>query len=306
MNTLLNKLENNIIDYDTIKKDNIFIIQEQKELFDINFLITARGRFKFSEPMYKSFKAAKENSDLKITYTLIEHSNTPEHSKFCKNNKINYIWVSSNKKQFNKCMCYNLGVLFGQKSKYYLFHDIDILVQSDFFVKLKQNIINNNKCKALQCFTNRRVLYCNENITKDILENKVHPDDLSLENDNVSLPMLGGKVMLGAPGGSILVERDLFFKVGGYDPEFFVGYSPEDAFFWDKLSLYSNIYLSNNPEIEIFHMYHPPSYHNSPNLREREFLYEDFKKLSKKDKEELINKKRKLIEKYKNYGNKKK
>ena len=66
-------------------------------------------------------------------------------------NNINYIWANyKGSDRFNKCLAYNMGAFFSNKSKYCLFHDIDCLIQSDFFIKLEENIKNQN-CQAIQC-----------------------------------------------------------------------------------------------------------------------------------------------------------
>jgi len=286
--------------YKKIKEENLVLIQNPEKLFDINFLIPVRNRIEFAQPMYNSFLKAKENSSLAISYTVIEHSEIPDHAKFCKKNKINYIWIKSAPDElFNKCLCYNLGALYSNISKYILFHDIDCLVQSDFFVKLTKNITNQN-CKAIQCFQQRRVLYCNENLTKEIVNEKFTAFDvLNLkDNSNIDLPRLGGKVMLGAPGGSILVERELFFDVGGYDDDLFLANSPEDAYFWEKIDTISKMHTAENPAIDIFHMYHSPTYMSNPYIKQMQKIYEDFKKLTKEEKTREIKEKSKQIKKF--------
>ena len=121
---LKERIDRDKSNYNKIKDDNIVIIQNSEEVYDINFLITVRGRREFAEPMYRSFLAAAEKSPLNITYTVVEHSENPEHSKFCKKNKLNYIWIKpEEEKLFNKCLSYNMGVFFGPKSKYLLFHE---------------------------------------------------------------------------------------------------------------------------------------------------------------------------------------
>jgi hypothetical protein len=73
-----------------------------------------------------------------------------------------------------------------------------------------------------------------------------------VDSEGVSLP---GQI--GAPGGSILVDKLMFTEVGGFDNELFSGYSPEDRFFWNKLSLFTTVISASNPPIELFHMNHP-------------------------------------------------
>jgi len=287
-------VEKEAIDYNQLLSENVAIVYDQEEFFDVNFIITVRGRLNFAQPMYSSFSEAHKKSGLKICYTIVEHSYNPEHSKFCKKNKINYFWIkATSDSMFNKCLSYNVGAMFGPKSKYLLFHDIDCLVQSNFFSSLMENVKNKN-CKAIQCFTKRRVLYCNELLTQKIINKEFSVDDLSIENENVKLPMY-----IGAPGGSIMIERDLFFDVGGYDGEFFRGNSPEDAFFWDKVDCVEKMETSNDPDIEIFHMNHPVTYYDNPHISDMNRLYELFKTFSNDDKLKYIEKKKQTILNYK-------
>lgn len=299
MNELIEKIKAGSIDYNKVKEENIVIIQDPEGAYDINFLITARGRADFSEPMYRSFLAAAEKSPLNITYTIVEHSEIPEHSKFCKKNKLNYIWIKSAPEElFNKCLAYNMGAFFGPKSKYILFHDIDCLVQSDFFLNLFDNI-SKKKARAIQCFTGRRVLYINEQFTPKVIAGEFPVDELSLDMPEVDLPRLGGKVMIGAPGGSILVERDLFFEVGGYDAELFLANSPEDAFFWEKIDTIDKMHISDDPDIELYHMYHPPTWMHNPRASEMTIIMNIFRALSVEDKKKIIAMKSNMINKYK-------
>ena len=140
MKEILKTIEEKKIDYNKLKNENIVIIQNPDEMYDINFIITVRGRVEFAEPMYTSFARAVANSNLNICYTVVEHSELPEHSKFCKKNGLNYMWVKSGAGElFNKCVAYNMAALFGNKAKYYLFHDLDLLIKKDFFNGYKKN-----------------------------------------------------------------------------------------------------------------------------------------------------------------------
>jgi len=295
MENLKKYIENKKIDYNDVKDKNIVIIQNPEETYDINFLITVRGRKNFAEPMYRSFLAAKERSNLNITYTVIEHSHIPEHSKFCKDNKINYIWIKSKEEElFNKCLAYNMGVFFGNKSKFIIFHDIDCLVQSDFFLRLAINV-ERKKCRAIQCFTGRRVLYLNTELTSEIISNK----EFDLDSLNIKMPEVRPPAIFGAPGGSIMVERDLYFEAGGYDAELFLANSPEDAFFWEKIDTIDKMYISDDPDIELYHMHHPPTWMNNPFIGKMKEINSEFKNFSNNEKKEIIKFKSDVIKDFK-------
>jgi hypothetical protein len=288
-------IENNSIDYKKVFEDNISVTYSDMELFDVSVIIPVRNREDFAEPLYKSFQAAIDKSGLKVDFTFVEHSENPLHSKFCKNNKINYFWLKSAPGElFNKCLAHNVGAIFSSKSKYLLFHDIDCLVQSDFFIMLFENIKNQN-ARAIQNFTERRVLYINQQLTDKVIAGQFEVDDLSINLDEVSPPNI-----FGAPGGSITIERDLFFEVGGYDPELFLANSPEDVFFWDKVDVVDKMYISNNPDIEIYHMNHRPTYMDNPLINEMKDIHFSFKNMSQEEKLEIVKLKAELIKKFEN------
>lgn len=286
---------NNKIDYQEVFENSISITYNNKEFFDVSVIIPVRNRENFLEPLYKSFIDAVDKSGLKVDFTVVEHSENPQHSKFCKKNKINYFWIKSNPDElFNKCLAHNIGAIYSSKSKHLLFHDIDCLVQSDFFVRLLENI-ENKKARAIQNFTERRVLYLNQELTNRVIAGEFNVDDLSLKLDEVNLP-----VFFGAPGGSITIERDLFFEIGGYDPELFLANSPEDAFFWEKVDSVDKMHISDEPNIELYHMHHTPTWMNNPRIKEMEDINNKFKSLHIDEKKEVINFKSNLISDFKN------
>jgi predicted glycosyltransferase involved in capsule biosynthesis len=287
-------IENNKIDYQEVFENNISVTYNETELFDVSVIIPVRNREDFAEPLYKSFIAAVEKSGLKVDFTFVEHSENPQHSKFCKKNRINYFWIKSNQGDlFNKCLAHNIGAIYSSKSKYLLFHDIDCLVQSDFFIRLFENI-RNQKAKAIQNFTGRRVLYLSQGLTNRVIAGEFGVDDLSIELDDVTPPAL-----IGAPGGSITIDRELFFEVGGYDPELFLANSPEDIFFWDKVDAIEKMYICDSPDVEIYHMNHRPTFLDNPRIEEMKGFYNAFKKMTPEEKVELIKLKSDLIKEFK-------
>lgn len=287
---LRNTLEANKIDYNKLKEENIVIIQSPEDMFDIAFIIPVRGRVNFIKPMYNSFIKAVEKSGLKISLTVSEHSTMPEHSHFCKKNKINYIWIKSADAQpFNKCLAMNMAAINTSKSKYVLFHDLDCLVQSDFFTKVIENI-KNKDCRAIQCFHGRRVLYLNDELTNKTIEDTVDIDTFKIGNPGINLPYA-----IGAPGGSVMISRDLFFSVGGYDPELFYANAPEDIFFWNKINEIDSMEICDNPEIDIFHMSHPVTYNDNPKIQEMLILSKSFETAKPEQRKEFLELKKNIL-----------
>jgi predicted glycosyltransferase involved in capsule biosynthesis len=293
MNELINLLNSNKLDYSVIKEKALFRIFDDK-LVDINFIIPVKNRVTFAKPLYESFLKAKANTDLNIAYTMVEISEINEHQAFCEKNKINYVWVKTNYELFNKCIGLNVGAMFTVNSKSFIFHDIDCLIQSDFFVKLEENI-KNKQAEAIQCFHGRRVLYLDNRLTNLAINGLINIDEFKLGNEGISLPE-----NIGAPGGSIYITKDLFFKVGGFESEFFVANAPEDAFFWDKVDVLSKMHISDEPNIDIFHMNHIPTHSSNPHIYEMLKILNIFRNYSKDEKINYINEKSKLINEYRN------
>lgn len=293
-NFLKNTFIANPIDYKKIKEDNIVITYNPEEKYDISFIIPIRGRINFLKPMYNAFNKAATNSGLKISLTVSEFSTMPEHSHFCKQNKINYIWIKSEDSQpFNKCVAMNMAAIFGPKAQYFLFHDLDCLMQSDFFVKLMCNISRKNNCKAIQCFHGRRVLYLNDELTNKVINEQIDIDTFKLGMPGINLPYA-----IGAPGGSIFIEKKLFFEVGGYDPELFYANAPEDTFFWNKIEEITKMEISDNPEIDLFHMNHPVTYNDNPRIQEMLTLSKSFSTALPKQKTEFIDLKKETLKEF--------
>lgn len=292
---LINKSYQQKVDYIQIKNDSVQFLNDLSDDCYINFIIPVRGRLNFTELLFKSFEDARNNFDKKIIFTIVEHSEVPEHSKFYRKQKANYIFINSKQGElFNKCLSYNIGILSTSPARYYLFHDLDILVQKDFFNKVAENI-DNSGVSALQCYTKRRVLNCDVNITNQLLRKEIDVNNLSDKIDGVNLPMYNGQPSLGSKGGSILVKKDIVDNVGGFDPEIFKAYSAEDNFFWEKVSTVTEIGYADNPEIEVFHMYHEPQFNKNPFLHEMERDYMMFKGLPQEDKLMFLDFKRKLF-----------
>jgi hypothetical protein len=87
----------------------------------------------------------------------------------CRTNKINYIWTKGNvSDQYSRSFVYNFGVKYGNHAKYYLLHDLDVLVKSNFFDELYENI---GEAQCMQTYGKRRILYLSEELTKKVKEN---------------------------------------------------------------------------------------------------------------------------------------
>ena len=255
----------------------------------LTIIIPVRGRVEFLTPLVISLKKSINNFGRKVNIIVVEESKNPQHKEICKKNNVDYFFIETNNFYFNKSLCNNSGAMLFKNSEYFLFHDLDCLVKEDFIFNIFENIKNKN-INCIQTFDKRRVLYFNEEQTEKIINGDIKINDIE-DSDLKESDCC-------APGGSILIKNSLFFEVGGYDPELFYGWSPEDLFFWDKVESIEDIGICDNPKNEIYHMHHPPQYLNLDqmgNSKEKVILYES---ITKENKKEIIKIKKEIIKNY--------
>lgn len=245
---LLDIFEKNKINYSEIKKELYFKNPTDKK-FDISIIVPVRDRLQFTEPLMRHFNRAIENTVFSISITYVEHSVLPAHLRSC---PVSYIWIPCNPdSRFNKCLCFNIGFISGPRADYYIFHDSDLLPQENFFGLIEKQLLSNTP--SFQTFQGRRVLYADTTLTQKVLQGKAMLDaTITGVHPNITIGQPG------APGGSILTTREMFLKVGGYDPEYFTGYSVEDQFFYDKLSVFSKVQSLEHSEL--LHLNHGDSH----------------------------------------------
>jgi predicted glycosyltransferase involved in capsule biosynthesis len=283
MNKILSVIEKNKINY-----HSLLLNRMPDDYSDISIVIPVRGRKDFVIATLESIKSIE--TDKTINITIVEHS---EHSQFVAEEQwgVGLIHLPCDSKTpFNKCLCMNVGAIFGPKSQYILFHDSDLLVNKDFVSNIYKNI-ERKPTACVQTFADRRVLYCDKGLTNRLINGE------SIELN----PKTNGvydKNKPGAPGGSIFLTRRLFFMVGGFDPELFHSYSQEDLFFWDKISIFAKIESCNNPRNEVYHLDHELQQFNNPQFKDMLSLYNQWSKLSVEDKSTIVEYKRKLIQEW--------
>jgi hypothetical protein len=242
-------------------------IARLSEEYDLVTILPFRGRYLHLEKTLNSLIQSSERSDLKIGFIVIENSNSPIFNKelFSDNKKFHYVWLNSNGNIFNKCICHNIGAAISN-STFVHFHDCDLLVPSNFYSALLDEL---NKNPAVQAFSGRKVNYLDENSTKKYFDNL---DLESIIEDTRNFR----EGVFGAPGGSVALSRDLFLRVGGFDAHFFWGYSIEDKFFWDKVEKLNHITSLENPKIDLYHLWHPPGWGKNPYERFEQRIYQLF------------------------------
>ena len=241
------------------------IINKDESRIDVSIVIPIKGRIEQLPSILYFINREIEKNELNIKVVIVEQNSiSTENKRTCEEYNADYIFINSNE-VFNKCLCHNVGS-FLHNSKYIMFHDVDLIVPNNFFRDL---FINLGERKAIQCFSKRRVFYIDENISNII---RLGKDLEILKNNNGSIRE--GKE--GAPGGSIIINRDFFESIGGFDHNLFWGYSIEDGFFWKKISNKIEMNGCNNPNIDMYHLWHEPTHNTNPNLAYEHRIYHAF------------------------------
>jgi hypothetical protein len=234
---------------------------------DLNFFVPVRGRTQFFKPFIRYAKYAESESKLKVNFVIIENDVKPLYKDLCEKERVDYIFIPTSVSYsdgiFAKSLCYNIGFLLSQRSEWNVFHDLDILIDDSYFNKVSKYLESNPSW--VQPYTKKRVILLGPMSSSVIINS-----DSTIVNFS-SLPDKKESAV-GAPGGSIVVRSSDFIKVGGFDPELFFGYSPEDSFFWTKLEILYGANSNNfkthfqgkgvhadDPPIEVYHLHHAPA-----------------------------------------------
>jgi hypothetical protein len=288
--SILNVCLNNKFSYEDIKSKSRISLLNTNDVF-INVIVGFRNRGEFLEPLIDSFNDAisfyKSHSDNDVCLTFVEHDYEPRYESLLIQ-KVNYLWSPGNiTSQYSRSFAYNFAQKYSNAAKFYLFHDLDILVKKDFFLEVLENL-NGSKC--LQPYGNRHVLYMSKELTDKVINKKLDINQLHKYHEGVSPPN-----QTGSKGGSIFVEKETFEQVGGFDPEIFWGYAAEDQMFWDKVSAITNIGYADNPSIEMYHMWHPPTEGTNPLLFYMENMMVQFRNMNMEEKINFLNMKKEYL-----------
>jgi len=302
-NQMIKAIRCNVINYKKILTDDSCIKVIARKPRDINFFLPVRGREQFLFPIlnYTNWAAKKVNSKVRIT--VIENDTAPLMMDKVLSKDADYIFIPNNLAQakglFAKSLCYNVGFLKTPKTVWNIFHDLDILPEPNYFVKLEKYLAKNPKW--VQPYAKKRVLRLNKDYTNKICANPNNCYALGLDGTfTESVP--------GSPGGSIVVRTIDFLRIGGYDPEIFYGYSPEDSFLWTKLELiYKDIKeclsthfvgsatYADSPPIEVYHMYHETLESSNPHYAEMTDARCSFWGYNQSDRLTVIKEKEKIL-----------
>ena len=243
---------------------------DSKELYDISIVIPCKGRKPLLETTIKVLKHEIAKTDLRIVITLVEHTDSIEFKEYSFTEGLGWIHiplsggVGSPLGQFNRGLCFDIGHLYGPPCKYYMMHDSDLLVPDNFFNKVQ--IYFNRGAVALQPYSDRFVWQTNQEFSEKLQA------DLSIFYNGIAEHDVCTQNSPGAKGGSFILKSDLFVNVGGYDPQIFWGYAPEDQLFWLKVESLTSIKYADNPRMPLIHLWHPNAATKNPLLAEMDML----------------------------------
>jgi hypothetical protein len=295
----VSELYKNRIDYKRVLENSLHV--SWGEDADINIFIPIRGRADFIPHCVKYLKRSAQEI-YKIRIVIIENDEKPYNKNLVVDLGVDYIFIPNSISQsygmFAKSLCYNVAYILTSKTKWNIFHDIDILVEPEYFKKLKGYL--DKDPKWVQPYTKRRVLRISSVYTQKICNG----DNLllnSIPSDHVQ------ESNPGSPGGSIVIRSDIFEEVGGYDPEIFFGYSPEDSFLWVKLEAASeevgfmtNCFahsgtFADDPAIEVYHMFHASMENENKQYKDMLKFKRSYFEFIHADKLEIVNEKKSIL-----------
>jgi hypothetical protein len=205
--------------------------------------------------------------DKKVGVIVAEMSDSQEHLELCKRYNVGYVHSRKNNGSFNKSSIMNLAVKmyikqFKEIPNYLLFHDVDIIMGRTWVedcLKQAHTLDQELHGAAWICQTikDRKVEYVSKENTDLLFSGKISHLDLDNIEHYINDAWYNGKY---PPGGSIMVQSELFCAIGGYDPHLFWGYSPEDLHFLMTCQLFTNGHLHTlNTESRSYHLHHETS-----------------------------------------------
>jgi glycosyltransferase involved in cell wall biosynthesis len=242
--------------------------------YDYAIIIPYRKRQENLNITYQSIKESIKQTNKRIHVILFEHSETPEAEEFCRENAIEYIYVPIsdivNLDMFNRSLSFDMSILYGLPAAAYVCHDVDMFIPVNFWESLEMNL-KNQKVSVLQTYANRCVNNMRQESTKELHSGLIKYTDI---NDSHCIhPKLPGSW-----GGSLYIDRKMYFLVGGHDPDLFSGYAPEDQSIAFKCMMGGiKIGFANDPAIELYHQYHTPTGTTNPNLNRMTQIFEYLK-----------------------------
>jgi GT2 family glycosyltransferase len=223
--------------------DNDFILADQREQedIDVSVIIGHRGteRLGLLLATLRSF-AAQER--VRIECIVIEQDSRPRIEKELPD-WVRYFFQEavSGKEDYNRSAAFNLGARHAQGDTL-LLHDNDMIVPSDYCLKIRD--LSRLGYEAINI--KRFVFYLNQNDSRRIMD--------SIECLKDCTPVYVVQNL--EAGGSVAINKDAYFSVGGMD-ERFIGWGGEDNEFWERCGQLKRWIWGFAPIIHLWHESQP-------------------------------------------------
>ena len=310
----------------TSNKEFIFDRRYKSESPQLNIIIGACGRLSLVNTVldYLNVSAKVSPFNKSVEITLLEMGDFPLLRKSAERQEVSYIFVpfscSETENKHSEGLAHNLSYLLAPSSPWYAFHCADTLVPTHWLTTVHEEL-QNPDLSFLQPFSERRLQYFNGEFTNHVVQgsNAISIDGLERQIQDKSLEnrekFLMPQADPGAPGGCLFLRRKDFETVGGYDPEIFWGWAPEDTMMWVKQEHlhhgnnfdlkglnfwqpgYCHLGAATYPKkpIHLFHLAHAPSPRSKYMLNMKK-ICDDFFKLEYEDKLKYFSKKRATLQ----------
>eukprot|EP01116_Phalansterium_solitarium_P015940 TRINITY_DN358_c0_g2_i3.p1 TRINITY_DN358_c0_g2~~TRINITY_DN358_c0_g2_i3.p1 ORF type:complete len:548 (-),score=191.77 TRINITY_DN358_c0_g2_i3:200-1843(-) len=242
-----------------------FSLRDEERLINVFLPVRGRSRNLVAVLRYLWEASIRVQPSVAVSIVVIEVDAAPHLEKVCQDSpaKPEYIFIPQEAAkvtgcgdQFPKALAYNIGYLLARKARWNLFHDVDVLVHTDFFDTLHKAYIQKlPDLQWLQPYSDYQPQLLFNDTTRVILDVAGLPEMPLFDLSRMHIVRLKPEWGI-APGGSILVRGDVFEQIGGYDPELFFGYAPEDSMLWWKLSHLAAPRHALDPPVYVWHMFH--------------------------------------------------
>lgn len=245
----------------------------------LNIIIGAKGRKDQLNKCLQYLVTALHEARFSCAITVVELDDQPQLKNLVRSYGAQYVFVPLDllhtEGKYSRGIAFDIGYMVCRPSKWIMNMDNDLLVNKNYFTKLKPYLELDRT--HIQPYGGRCVRRATENCTQKILS---FPATLDLDKiTDYDLPQRG------ACGGAIIVNYQAYAKVGGYD-ECFYDWAPEDQMFMLKLECLSGPVNNSTDahkgncayarDIYLLHLEHEKLWKANPRLGEMEKIYKDF------------------------------
>jgi hypothetical protein len=211
---------------------------EKTDFPQVSFIIGHRGEARLPH-LLKTLNSIAGQTDIKIECIVVEQDNNPLLPEYLPT-WIEYIHTPPPilDMPYSRAWAFNVGAKRA-KSDVLIFHDNDFLISKDYAKEILRRIKQGYKVVNLKRF----LFYLSQAGIDQFFSDRISLIDSPLENIVQNLEA----------GGSIAIERDKYWDIGGFD-ESFIGWGGEDNEFWERAR---TLKVWNYGYLPMVHLWHP-------------------------------------------------